>query len=111
MIDDLLDDEPRHHDRIAVNPAVMVGKPVVKGTRIPVAVVLDQLSVELDLRDLFAAYPDLTEEDVRACLRYAADVLDGEDIVPAFVPQPRLHPAGHEVPAGRERRSAAGRPS
>lgn len=90
MIDDLLDDEPRQHDRIARNPNIMVGKPVVKGTRIPVAVVLDQLSVELDLRDLFEAYPSLTEEDVRACLRYAADVLDGEDVSPALAPRPRV---------------------
>ena len=56
MIDDLLDDGPRHHDRITSNPNVMVGKPVVKGTRFPVAVVLDQRSVELDLRDLMEAY-------------------------------------------------------
>ena len=56
MIDDLVDDGPRHHDRITSNPKVMVGKPVVKGTRIPVAAVLDQLSVELDLRDLLEAY-------------------------------------------------------
>lgn len=90
MIDDLLDEEPRRHDRISVDPAVMVGKPVVKGTRIPVSTVLDQLAVELDLRDLFAAYPGLTEEDVRACLRYAADLIDGENIVPAFAPRPRV---------------------
>ena len=91
MIDDLLDDEgPRHYDRISVNPNVMVGKPVVKGTRIPVYAVLDQLAVELDLDDLFGAYPGLTEEDVRACLRYAADLIDGEDVVPAYTPRTRV---------------------
>lgn len=90
MIDDLLDDEPRHYDRISVNPNVMVGKPVVKGTRIPVYAVLDQLSVELDLKDLFEAYPSLTEEDVRACLRYAADLIDGENVVPAYAPRSRV---------------------
>lgn len=90
MIDDLLDEGPRHHDRISVNPNVMVGKPVVKGTRIPVYAVLDQLSVELNLRDLFEAYPSLTEEDVRACLRYAADLIDGEEVEPAYAPRRRV---------------------
>ena len=90
MIDDLLDDEPRHHNRIAVNPAVMVGKPVVKGTRIPVALVLRHLAGNLDLQDLFEAYPRLTEQDVQACLRYAADLMDGEEIVPAFMPRRRM---------------------
>ncbi len=90
MIDDLLDDGLRHHDRIAVNPDVMVGKPVVKGSRIPVALVLRHLAGNLDLQDLFAGYPSLTEEDVRACLRFAADVMEGEEIVPAFVPRRRM---------------------
>lgn len=90
MIDDLLDEEPRHYDRISVNPNVMVGKPVVKGARIPVYAVLDQLSVKLDLQDLFEAYPSLTEEDVRACLRYAADLIDGENVVPAYMPRSRV---------------------
>ena len=91
MIDDLLDDEePRQYDRISVNPNVMVGKPVVKGTRIPVYAVLDQLSGELDLRDRVGGYPSLTDEDVRACLRYAADLIDGEDVVPAFAPRRRI---------------------
>ncbi len=49
----------------------MVGKPVVKGTRIPVERVLAHLSVTPDLEDLFAAYPELTLDDVKACLHYA----------------------------------------
>ncbi len=90
MIDDLLDEEPRHYDRISVNPNVMVGKPVVQGTRIPVSLVLRHLSGTLDLADLYDAYPSLTEEDVRACLQYAADLMEGEEVVPAFVPRRRL---------------------
>jgi uncharacterized protein (DUF433 family) len=63
----------QHHlqDRIAIDPAVMVGKPVVKGTRIPVARVLGRLAHNPDLADLFSAYPELTVEDVKACLDYA----------------------------------------
>lgn len=85
-----MDDETAYHERIATDPNVMVGKPVVQGTRIPVSAVLRQLAVALDLRDLFEAYPRLTEEDVRACLAYAADLLEGEEILPAFAPRRRV---------------------
>ena len=58
-------------DRITVNPAVMVGKPVVKGTRIPVEKVVAHLANNPDMADLFAAYPELSLDDVKACLQYA----------------------------------------
>ena len=58
-------------ERIVRDPRVMVGKPVVRGTRIPVELILEQLAFNLDLDDLFGAYPELTREDVKACLRYA----------------------------------------
>jgi uncharacterized protein (DUF433 family) len=54
-----------YKDRITTNPQVMVGKPVVKGTRIPVELVLAHLAENPDLTDLFAAYPDLTLEEVK----------------------------------------------
>jgi uncharacterized protein (DUF433 family) len=60
-----------YKDRITTNPAVMVGKPVVKGTRIPVERVVAHLANNPDLTDLFAAYPELTVADVKACLQYA----------------------------------------
>ncbi len=60
-----------YQDRIIVDPAILVGKPVVKGTRIPVELVLKHLAQNPDLEDLFAAYPRLTVEDVKACLAYA----------------------------------------
>jgi uncharacterized protein (DUF433 family) len=83
------DDQPAYDDRIVVDPEIMVGKPVVRGTRIPVAIVIAHLAGTLDLADLFAAYPRLTEDDVRACLGYAADLLEGEEVSPAFVLRPR----------------------
>ena len=49
----------------------MVGKPVVKGTRIPVELVLAKLAHNPDLDELFADYPRLTIDDVKACLEYA----------------------------------------
>ena len=57
-----------HQDRIIQDPNIMVGKPVVRGTRIPVEVVIGKLAENPDLDDLFAAYPRLTVEDVKACL-------------------------------------------
>ena len=65
------DEQQNYKDRITTNPAVMVGKPVVKGTRIPVERVVAHLANNPDMDDLFAAYPDLTIDDVKACLAYA----------------------------------------
>ena len=62
---------PTYLDRITRDPHIMVGKPVVKGSRIPVEKVLDQLAYKPDLPELFAIYPELTLDDVRACLAYA----------------------------------------
>jgi uncharacterized protein (DUF433 family) len=64
-------ERPHYLDRITHDPKIMVGKPIVRGTRIPVELVLEQLSYNLDLDELFAAYPRLTIEDVKACLAYA----------------------------------------
>jgi len=59
-------------DRIVRDPEIMVGKPVVKGTRITVEAVLAHLADNPDIDDLLAAYPRLTLDDVRACLDYAS---------------------------------------
>jgi uncharacterized protein (DUF433 family) len=67
-----------YQDRIIIDPRILAGKPVVKGTRIPVALVLAHLAQDLDLKTLFAAYPHLTREDVKACLLYSQTVLTGE---------------------------------
>ncbi len=58
------DIEATYKDQISQDPAVMVGKPVVKGTRIPVELVLGHLAHNPDLADLFATYPHLALEDV-----------------------------------------------
>jgi uncharacterized protein (DUF433 family) len=67
-----------HLDRIITNPKILVGKPVVKGTRIPVELVLAHLAENPDLDDLFAAYPRLTVDDVKACLAYAQRAVGAE---------------------------------
>jgi uncharacterized protein (DUF433 family) len=73
----------RPHERIVVDPNIMVGKPVVKGTRIPVELVLKRLAEDLDLPSLFVSYPRLAEEDVKACLAYAQAIVAAKDVFPA----------------------------
>ncbi|HVF69301.1 MAG TPA: DUF433 domain-containing protein [Xanthomonadales bacterium] len=61
-----------YQDRIVVDPEIMVGKPVIRGTRIPVELILERLEEDLDTKELFADYPKLTEDDIKACIFYAA---------------------------------------
>ncbi|HEY64031.1 MAG TPA: DUF433 domain-containing protein [Caldilineae bacterium] len=68
-------------DRIEINPNVMLGKPVIRGTRIPVELIIRKLSEGATEEDLLDAYPRLTREDIRAALAYAAEVLAHETIV------------------------------
>lgn len=70
-------DRDAWQQRIVRDPEVMAGKPVVRGTRIPVARVVAELGNRPDLTELFAIYPELTIDDVQACLRYAAATLEG----------------------------------
>ena len=67
-----------YRDRILTDPEVLAGKPTVRGTRIPVDLVLKRLSQDLDLPALFASYPRLTEDDVKACLAYAWEIVEAE---------------------------------
>jgi len=59
-------------ERIEINPSVMLGKPVIRNTRIPVELVLRKLVEGATVADLLDAYPRITEADVRACLAYTA---------------------------------------
>ena len=61
--------------RIEINPAVMLGKPVIRGTRIPVEVILRKLGEGATEADLLEAYPRLVREDIQAAFPYAADSL------------------------------------
>jgi uncharacterized protein (DUF433 family) len=82
----MAEEQQAYKDRITSNQQVMVGKPVVKGTRIPVEQVVAHLANNPDLADLFAAYPNLTIEDVKACLAYATHAVErvsDEDAVPS----------------------------
>ncbi|MEO8066322.1 MAG: DUF433 domain-containing protein [Flavobacteriales bacterium] len=60
------------HQHIAADPEIMYGKPCVKGTRIPVDLILDKLAAGQPMEDLLAGYPQLTLADIQACLRFGA---------------------------------------
>jgi uncharacterized protein (DUF433 family) len=66
-------------NRIEVSPKVMLGKPVIRGTRIPVELILRKLSEGASEDDLLDAYPRLAREDIRAAIAYAADTLANEE--------------------------------
>ncbi len=70
------------NERIEINPAVMLGKPVIRNTRIPVELVLRKLAEGAAVADLLDAYPRLAEADIRACLAYAADTVAHEEMYP-----------------------------
>jgi uncharacterized protein (DUF433 family) len=74
-------------DRIELNPKVMLGKPVIRGTRITVELILRELSEGTNEREILEAYPKLTSEDIQAAIRYAADTVSHEETV--FLKSPK----------------------
>lgn len=72
----MADRQISYRDHIIADPDILVGKPVVKGTRIPVALVLEYLAANPSFDDLFADYPRLTLDDVRACFAYAQALVE-----------------------------------
>jgi uncharacterized protein (DUF433 family) len=71
------------HARISIDPAVMMGKPCIKGTRITVELILRKLGAGRSFADLLEAYPKLTEDDLRAALAFAADYMQHETVLAA----------------------------
>ena len=69
-------------ERIIVDPKVMVGKPVIKGTRIPVDAIIRRLAEGMSIEEILEEYPNLTIEDIKSALKYAAKVVSGEDVIP-----------------------------
>jgi uncharacterized protein (DUF433 family) len=68
-------------ERIVIDPEILQGKPVIRGTRITVDLVLRKLSEGASVADLLDAYPHLTAEDVRAALAYAAEAVSHESFL------------------------------
>jgi len=72
--------------RISVDAKVMVGKPVIRGTRIPVELILRMLAQGISEGEILREHPGLRAEDIRAALAYAAEVLAHEDVLPLTRP-------------------------
>ncbi len=70
------------HDRISIDPKVLVGKPVIKGTRIAVEFVVDLLGRGWTTEQILQEYDHLTPQDIQACLAYASDILRSERVYP-----------------------------
>ncbi len=69
-------------ERIVLDPKVLLGKPVVKGTRLSVELLVDHLAQGWSEADILRNYPKLTVEDIRACLAYASERLSAERVYP-----------------------------
>jgi uncharacterized protein (DUF433 family) len=79
-------------ERVTVDPKVMVGKPVIRGTRIPVALILKMLGQGISTAEILREYPRLEEVDIHAAMAYAAHVVEHEDVFP-LLSQGELVPA------------------
>ncbi|MCS7300408.1 MAG: DUF433 domain-containing protein [Fimbriimonadales bacterium] len=74
----------RWQERISVDPEVHHGTPCVRGTRVPVSVVLGSLAEGLTPEEVLREYPTLTLEDIRACLAYAAELVQSGELLVAL---------------------------
>jgi len=72
--------DERLKQRISISPRVMTGKPVITGTRIPVEMIVRMLGQGIPEQKILREYPRLQQEDIRAALAYAAEVLAHEDV-------------------------------
>lgn len=70
---------------IEINPRVMMGKPVIKGTRITVEQILDDLSGSNSIDDILSAHPHLVKEQIHAALSFAAQSIRGDEIYPIAI--------------------------
>ena len=70
-------------ERIELNPKVCNGKPVIKGTRIPVSVILDQIAAGDSWDNIIGGYPELSTEDIQAALLYASALLEHTEVIEA----------------------------
>jgi uncharacterized protein (DUF433 family) len=69
-------------DRIIIDPEILVGKPVIKGTRISVSLIIQLLANGATETEILEDYPDLKKEDIKAALMYASKCLDREEVIP-----------------------------
>jgi uncharacterized protein (DUF433 family) len=69
-------------DRIVIDPEILVGKPIIRGTRLAVEFVVELLAQGWTEAEILENYPGLTRDDIQACLKYASAVLHSEKVYP-----------------------------
>lgn len=72
----------KYKNRIVIDPEVMTGKPVIKGTRMTVELILRQLAEGEEIEDILEKYPHIEKEDVFAAIAYAGDLVEEEGVYP-----------------------------
>jgi uncharacterized protein (DUF433 family) len=73
------------YQHIEINPKIMMGKPIIKGTRITVEQILENLSESNSIDDVLLAHPHLTKDQVHAALSFAAQSIRGDEIYPIAI--------------------------
>ena len=68
-------------DRIIIDPEVLSGKPVIKGTRIPIYLIIELLASKMTEKEILLQYPTLKKEDIKAALVYASKCLENEEAI------------------------------
>lgn len=69
-------------ERVEINPQVMLGKPVIKGTRITLEIILKKLSQNVSVDEILSDYPRITPEDIQAAITYTATALSTDEVPP-----------------------------
>ena len=69
-------------NRIIIDPKIMIGKPVIKGTRIPVEIILKKLAQNIDTKEILKDFPRLTKDDIKAAIMYAESLVEDTEVFP-----------------------------
>lgn len=69
-----------YKDKICISPDIMLGKPVIRGTRITVEFIIKKMSEGMEIEDIISEYPPVQKDDIMACLAYSADVISKDEI-------------------------------
>jgi uncharacterized protein (DUF433 family) len=89
-------------ERVEIDPEVMLGKPVIRGTRITVEIILEKLAAGSPVEEILAEYPRLTREDVLAAVAYARQAIGTDEIIPRV----RTEVSGRRKPGALDHRGA-----
>ncbi len=70
-----------YKEKISISPDIMLGKPVINGTRITVEFIIKKLSEGMEINEIITEYPPVQKDDILACLAYSADVISRDEIL------------------------------